>query len=81
MRDICRFSTNIPHFLFQFKCAGIQLMICALSRNQIGMTSPLYNSSVIQHHDHIRIHNGRQTVRNNKHRTPFHQFIHTPCHD
>ena len=44
-------------FLFQFECACIKLVIRSLLRYQLRMAATLDDASVIQNHDHIRVHN------------------------
>ncbi len=45
------------------------------------MIAPLDNTSLFEHHNHIRIFNCRQPVSNDKHGPAFHQTIHSPLHN
>ena len=42
------------------------------------MAAALDDTALLQYHDHVRVHNGGQTVGDDEHRAALHQLIHTP---
>ena len=70
-----------PRRLFELECARIQLIICSLFGYQLIMAAALDYSAVVEHHNDIRILDGRETVRDNEHRSALHQLIHTALND
>ena len=48
--------------------------------DQIFMGTTLDDLAVVQHHDTIGVHNGRQPVSNNEYGSAVHQLIHTILH-
>lgn len=45
------------------------------------MIAALDDASVVEHHDHIGISDGREAVRDYKHRPALHQLIHAALND
>lgn len=60
----------------QLKRAGIEAIVCALFGDELFMVAALDYSAVVEHHYDIRVLDGREAVRDNKDRAPFHQLIH-----
>lgn len=71
-----RGTLNHP-VLFQFKRAGIELVIGALFRNQAIMAASFNDLAVIKNHDAVGIADRREAVSNDKYRSALHQLIHT----
>ena len=53
--------------LFQFKGAGVKLIIGALLGNQLLVISPLNDSAVVQNHNGIGVPDGGQPVGDDEH--------------
>ena len=66
--------------LFQFKSAGIKLVVGSLGINQILMGAPFNDTALLQNHYAIRIADCGQPVGNDKSGPPLHQRIHTLLH-
>ena len=61
----------------QLERAGIKPIIDALFGDQLFVVSAFDDPAVIQHHNDIRIHNGRETVGDNEHCSANHKSVHT----
>ena len=57
--------------------ARIQLIVSAAESYQLVMTAALDYSAALKNHYHIRITDGRQTVRDDEGRSVLHQTVHT----
>ena len=63
--------------LFQFECAGIELVVGALLGDQIIVGTPLDDAAMVQDHDAVGVHDGAEAVRDDEYGSAMHQGIHT----
>ena len=66
--------------LFEFKRARVQLIVHALLRDELIVRAALDDPAVIEDHDRIRVADGGEPVRDDKHRSALHQSIHALLH-
>ena len=62
--------------LFQFECAGVELIVGALFGDQFVVVAALDNVAVIQNHDAVGVHDGAEAVGDDEDRTALHQSVH-----
>ena len=63
--------------LIKLKRAGIELIILAALGDKLVMAALLDDPSVFKNNDHIRVPDGRKSVRDHKHGPALHQTVHT----
>ena len=60
---------------FLLELPGIQVIVSALLCDQFRVGSLLNDLTVMHHQDHIRLPDGRKSMRNHKRGAPFHQML------
>ena len=67
------FDASAAKVLFQFKSAGIQLIIGAFLRDQVVMVTTLNDMTMIENHDGVRVLHGGKPVCDNKDGSALHE--------
>ena len=70
--------TLFPLELFEFKGAGIQLIVLAFLGNQFIVAAAFDDTAVLENHDGIGVLDRGETVGDDEHRPAVHQRVHAP---
>ena len=75
------FLLRLFPFLFELERTGIEVVIRPLLFQQLFVRAAFDYAAVVEHHDDVGVADGGQAVRDDEHRSAFHQLIHAALHE